>query len=572
MCEKLQEFLESRYLSTKHIFYKLIKNAVEFVVSINSSSSREGQFQWDSEILEFLDTIEYYGHEATVHLLRGPGFYKTTEERKTAGERKAGKFDWSTWNWPLPGRTTRQKQSKGRYTTDSGIYWPLVQNFLSILSHPNSGIAPIFLDQESKLKLFAVSLQEDGVALKPGLDVDSHQAKIIGAAAPIDLQFTRDNPSPTTEELKKILVKEGHCLCVETLDGKIAIPVGVHFLPSEVSGEDQLEQSMSAVSSCVQTCLSCLKDSKMAFQGAVIKGQGHCQSVYPNCISQGEVCNECSGRHKFVHPALRACKECLEKDQECVKMVCLASVMDSESKNKNSQTTLTKRQSETESTTDADLVTAFPDPVHVAKNDRASFANWYRLVDGYRVNLVLLRTARTDPILKEILLPHLSLAACRNRDRMDVDTVVEICSPEVRKGLQRANWIVQTLVPEVYRLYDGNKEGVLKIPVSVCPASWGTLLVADKEKGKILSARLHYPVDVVEIVSGLSCPVSITYRHGLLLIADVGKQQILCSDLTGDHFLNPEKMTVKQLRKALKDRRLLPPGNNSKKGELSKSP
>ena len=409
----------------------------------------------------------------------------------------------------MPGRTTRQKQSKGRYTTDSGIYWPLVQNFLSILSDPNSGIAPIFLDQESKLKLFAVSLQEDGVALKPGLNVDSHQAKIIGATAPIDLQFTRDNPSPTTEELKKILVKEGHCLCVETLDGKIAIPVGVHFLPSEVSGEDQLEQSMSAVS-CVQTCLSCLKDSKMAFQGAVIKGQGHCQSVCPNCISQGEVCNECSGRHKFVHPALRACKECLEKDQECVKMVCLAWVMDSESKNKNSQTILTKRQSETESTTDADLVTAFPDPVHVAKNDRASFANWYRLVDGYRVNLVLLRTARTDPILKEILLPHLSLAACRNRDRMDVDTVVEICSPEVRKGLQRANWIVQTLVPEVYRLYDGNKEGVLKIPVSVCPASWGTLLVADKEKGKILSARLHYPVDVVEIVSGLSCPVAIT--------------------------------------------------------------
>ena len=149
----------------------------------------------------------------------------------------------------------------------------MVQNFLSILSDPNSGIAPIFLDQESKLKLFAVSLQEDGVALKPGLNVDSHQAKIIGATARIDLQFTRDNPSPTTEELKKILVKEGHCLCVETLDGKIAIPVGVHFLPSEVSGEDQLEQSMSAVS-CVQTCLSCLKDSKMAFQGAVIKGPG----------------------------------------------------------------------------------------------------------------------------------------------------------------------------------------------------------------------------------------------------------------------------------------------------------
>ena len=524
------------------------------------------EFVVSTEILEFLDTIEYYGHEATVHLLRGPGFYKTAEEHKADKH----KFDWSTWNWPLPGRTTRHKGSKGRYATDSGIYWPLVQNFLSIISDANSGIVPIFLNQESKLKLFAVSLQEDGVALKPGLYVDSHQAKVIGATVPIGLQFTRDNPSPTAEELKKILVKEAHCLCVETLDAKIAIPVGVHYLSSEVNGEEQLEKSMSAVR-CIQTCLSCLKDSKMEFQGAVLKGQGHCQSGCQNCISQGEACTECSGRHKFVHPALRACNECLEKDQECVEMVCLAWLMDSESKNKNSQIILTKRQSDTESTTDADLVTAFPDPVHVAKNDRASFANWYRLVDGYRVNLVLLRTARTDPVLKEVLLPHLSLAACRNRDRMDVDTVVEICSPEVRKGLQRVNWIVQTLVPEVYRLYDGNKEGVLKSPVSVCPASWGTLLVADKEKGKILSARLHYPVDVVEVVTGLSCPVAITYSHGLLLIADVGKQRIVCSDLTGDHFLNPDKMTVKQLRKALKDRQLLPPGNNSKKGELQKA-
>ena len=262
--------------------------------------------------------------------------------------------------------------------------------------------------------------------------------------------------------------------------------------------------------------LSCLKDSRMAFQGAVLKGQSHCQSVCQNCISQGEVCTECSGRHRFVHPALRACKECLEKDRECVKMICLAWVMDSESKNKNSQTILTKRQSDTDSTTDTDLVTAFPDPMHVAKNDRASFANWYRLVDGYQVNLVLLRTARTDPVI---------------RDRMDVDTVVEICSPEVRKGLQRVNWIVQTLVPEVYRLYDRNEEGVLKCPVSVCPASWGTLLVGHKEKGKIFSTRLHYPVDVVEIVAGLSCPVAITYSHGLLLITDLGKQQIVCSDL-----------------------------------------
>lgn len=40
------------------------------------------------------------------------------------------------------------------------------------------------------------------------------------------------------EELKKIFVKEGYCFCVEILDGKIVIFVGVYFFFSEVSGED----------------------------------------------------------------------------------------------------------------------------------------------------------------------------------------------------------------------------------------------------------------------------------------------------------------------------------------------
>ena len=76
VCAKLQDFLQCGYLSREHIFYKLIKNAVDFVTAVNNDFSKENQFEWDSEIFEFLDSIEHYGHEATVNLLRGPGFYK----------------------------------------------------------------------------------------------------------------------------------------------------------------------------------------------------------------------------------------------------------------------------------------------------------------------------------------------------------------------------------------------------------------------------------------------------------------------------------------------------------------
>ena len=123
-----------------HIFYKLIKNAVNFVSCSNNNFSRENQFQWDTEILEFLDTLEYYGHEATVHLLRGPGFYKR-KSRYTSTTSSDPKFMWESWNWPLPGRTTRNKE-KCRYSTDSGVYWPMVQNFLSVISDVQSGCEP----------------------------------------------------------------------------------------------------------------------------------------------------------------------------------------------------------------------------------------------------------------------------------------------------------------------------------------------------------------------------------------------------------------------------------------------
>ena len=136
MC-KLEDFLQCGYLSREHIFYKLIKNAVDFVTAVNNDFSKENQFEWDSEILEFLDSIEHYDHEATVNLLRGPGFNKRAVDNavKTTA---TPKFDWQSWKWPLPGRKTRQKRNKGRYTTRNSMYWPLLQKFLDIISHEKS--------------------------------------------------------------------------------------------------------------------------------------------------------------------------------------------------------------------------------------------------------------------------------------------------------------------------------------------------------------------------------------------------------------------------------------------------
>lgn len=101
---------------------------------------------------------------------------------------------------------------------------------------------------------------------------------------------------------------------------------------------------------CLQVCPSCLKNSKMEFKGAILRGRGHCQSSCETCISSEEVCTQCSLQsHQFVSPLLRACNECLENDRECVKMACLAWIKDSKSKYKSSQIALTEKQKESES-------------------------------------------------------------------------------------------------------------------------------------------------------------------------------------------------------------------------------
>ena len=133
-----------------------------------------------------------------------------------------------------------------------------------------------------------------------------------------------------------------------------------------------------------------------------------------------------------------------------------------------------------------EMLTAFPDAVHVAKNDRASYANWYRFVDGNRINLVLLRTACTGRSTWNICL---CLELTSRWLLVATEPNGEICSPEVQQGLANTKLIVQTLIPDVYRIYEANKEGVLRSPVSVCPLFWGTILISGKDEGKIFSAR-----------------------------------------------------------------------------------
>ena len=133
---------------------------------------------------------------------------------------------------------------------------------------------------------------------------------------------------------------------------------------------------------------------------------------------------------------------------------------DSESRNAGAQKELVREKKE-QSDPLLSVISPIPDGVHVAKRKWQSFSNWFLLVNNYRVNLVQLRDLRNDNALHSKLAPLLPLSTVRNRDRQDVDSVMEISTPSVRKILtENAKTVTHTVVPEKYRLREDNKRGV----------------------------------------------------------------------------------------------------------------
>lgn len=180
------------------------------------------------------------------------------------------------------------------------------------------------------------------------------------------------------------------------------------------------------------------------------------------------------------------------------------------------------------------------------------FSNWYLVVNGYRTNRVQLRTLGNDPHLKGLLMEQLTVAACRNRDRIDVGSMLEISSAPVRQVIQtNVDTITDTLIPVKFRLYEGNKKGVLTKSPAVFLRPYGQLFLVDSCKGNLFSARLHYAVDVTDIRSSLRMPLAVTYGQGVVYVAEYSRSKISYIDLEGKMVYNPEKMTIKELKGVL---------------------
>ena len=199
-----------------------------------------------------------------------------------------------------------------------------------------------------------------------------------------------------------------------------------------------------------------------------------------------------------------------------------------------------------------------PEAVHLGKCLKSSFANWFLFLNGERFNLSNLRVLYNDEDddIRRRMRKEVTLSDVRNRDRMSVESMLTIAKPSVRDVIHKVPFLVQTIIPETFRLYKGNAKGVIENPTGICVGEHGSLFVTDNKKSRLFLARLHYPVDVTEVSKSLKNPNGVAYTSGIVFVADTGNGRVVYKAIGSSVFINPNKMKVVDLRAQLDARHI----------------
>ena len=118
----------------------------------------------------------------------------------------------------------------------------------------------------------------------------------------------------------------------------------------------------------------------------------------------------------------------------------------------------------------------------------------------------------------------------RNKDRMAVDPILLLTTPELLDVLQSVNRVIYTIVPEKYWMWSSNRPGMYPHPLSVMCGPFGKLLVVDfdplKNTSKLLLVYLHSPADVIVLVEDLQNAKSVAFSNGVAYCTEPSSKSI----------------------------------------------
>lgn len=226
MCVKLDENIRRGIISKDKIFYRYLKDVVEFFV--------DPRHQYEPEVVEFFNSLAYLGGRHTVNFLRGPMYV-------FQGEGSAHNPMECRMNFGGPSEQTCSKRQAG-YTTESGVIKQLSVAHLTVSEKSES--KPL-IDNDI-VTVFPSVYANEGTALKPGIEFDPREKKNVGLTVRTDIPFVRQNPHPTPEFLKTNIVTEVLVSSVTTLDNSTSLPCAVNYVSKAGKSGEEMKSPFSS--------------------------------------------------------------------------------------------------------------------------------------------------------------------------------------------------------------------------------------------------------------------------------------------------------------------------------------
>lgn len=400
--------------------------------------------------------MEAQGGVKTCNLIRGCGAIVKKDVKKEVNF-------WKDINIPFPSKSTRQRQ-KPDSIKESGVITSHLRNFqrMCVTSKP--------LQSNEAVVLRPICLSRDAMAIKPSGDFDIQTNSIIGLTNTIDLDYVKNNPIPDPEQLKRTMYTEAGAVVGTSLDNKVGLLLANDFLTSRTTS-DMVFETLSTVIEKVQTCESCLRDVRSPLVDDLSKA---CTSICQACLlnidaGQDDTCEECSPTYSSPFPQLRPCSRCTLAGIPCHKLAVVAVSMDCES---NNACAMKRIHTRTDLPPHMQLLHAIPDAVHAGKKVFRSCANWWLLLDGYRINNSMLRTLRQfDTAASNKLRPVLTDSVLRNRDRMDYGAILECTDSKLHSVIDdltavHGTRMTSTLFPDPF--WRSKYNGILSSATDIC--------------------------------------------------------------------------------------------------------
>ena len=108
--------------------------------------------------------------------------------------------------------------------------------------------------------------------------------------------------------------------------------------------------------------------------------------------------------------------------------------------------------------------------------------------------------------------------------------------------LRKVSLVVHTLVPEKYRFWTSNQQGVCCHPVAICTGPLGSILALDYDFNTSCSRLLQQLADVAELQNRLKDSRDLCISRGVAYIAEQGNVCGRFEDRDGKTTLNPNSL------------------------------